>query len=136
MQLNIDISFCKIFLVILIYIFILSTLVNEGFHYPYPQDYPFNYPHQLNTFYANTHNLNPMYYNYYQKYYEPIYGYPTRIPEQTRFMYPTRFMQPTRYMNHDLRCDPVLDEPKRVRLGPWGESVILPPYREKCLKMR
>lgn len=63
---------------------------------------------------------NPFYHQFYEHHFDPYYGYPTRT-------YPTRFFSPTRNMSYDLRGDPNIYY--TVRIGPWGESVILPQYR-------
>ena len=124
MKTKINIDYLKIFFTIFIVIIVLSRLhTKEHFHYQYPVEYIYDYPYYLKN-YRYPKNINPIYYDYYQHYYDPIYGYPTR------------FYQPTRYMTQDLRCHPALDEPRIAKIGPWGESVLLPPYREKCLKMR
>ena len=94
------------FLILTLVILILCILIylqKEGFHNPF-----------YDPFY------NPFYNPFYEHHFDPIYGYPTR-------MYPTRVFSPTRNMSYDLRGDPNVYYTARV--GPWGESVILPQYR-------
>ena len=108
--------------ILILAIFILCIIIylqKEGFHNPF-----------YNPFY------NPYYHQFYEHHFDPIYGYPTR-------MYPTRVFSPTRNMSYDLRGDPNVYYPlipygcvhshrelkDTVRVGPWGESVILPQYR-------
>ena len=101
------------FLFLTIVILILCVLIylqKEGFHNPF-----------YDPFY------NPFYNQFYEHHYDPIYGYPTRVYYPSHVYYPSRIYYPTRNMSYDLRGDPNVYY--TVRIGPWGESVILPQYR-------
>jgi len=60
--------------------------------------------------------------------YNKYHGY---IPELEQGYSPT-IEHPIKYLSKDVRCDPILDCPQKIKLNN-GKIITIPPYRKRCV---